>query len=222
MPPRRRVVSRTRVAGTAPATADNRRQRYRDLRQAVIYLESGGFSLRSPQDRPIFSIWRVRYSAPVHSAPVRRWDALSPSYRRRLLGSRALREAARNAKLSVPEYYEIAADLRAARGHRGPGAFPGPAELEGNVFYEVYIAQEYERLPGAALTRSGKLAATSRRTKRAWRTTNTRRGRPQAVGVRMMSLSEALGLAGGAAGAGVEAGESGAELGEEALWDDEW
>lgn len=200
--------------GYAPATTANRRYRHQDLEMVKEYVRSAGFRLRSPQAQDIFSIWKVTLTKPLPRTKRRNWNDLSPSYQKRLLGSKLMQEEAAQYKLSVPRWYELAPDLRSARGHLPAGGFPTPRELKGDVWYEAYIAREYEHKRGYKLV-DGKYAATSRSVDRAWKTTNTRRrDRPIRIGE---SLAAALGMAGEAAG---NAGEALEETGE--LWDDDW
>jgi hypothetical protein len=97
------------------------------------------------------------------------------------------------------------------------GGFPTPQTLKGDVWYEVYLARTYELTKGAK-RRDGKQAATSRRVRHAWKTTNTRRPRSGGAPIRIgESLAAVLGMAGETAG---DAGEALEETGE--LWDDDW
>lgn len=195
---------------------ENRRRRFPTLQMARDYVESAGFSTRSRLDREIYSIWRAELEPAPPPKPARRrsWDELSPSYQRRLRGSRIMREQAELYGMSVPEWYERAPDLRSARGHMPPGGFPVPQVIRGDIWYEVYVARDYQPAR-SAVKRLGVQQATSRRVRRAWRTTNTRRQGDEPTPVRQ-SLAEVLGMAGAAAGMGEQAWE---ETGE--LWDDE-
>ena len=203
--------------GTAPATTANRRHRFTTLRSAEDYVESAGFSVRSKMDQDIFSIWKVTLTRPVPRTKRRSWNDLSPSYQKRLMGSKIMQEQAAQYGLTVPQWYERAPDLRSARGHLPAGGFPTPQTLKGDVWYEVYLARTYELTKGVK-RRDGKQAATSRRVRHAWKTTNTRRSRAGGAPIRIgESLAAVLGMAGEAAG---DAGEALEETGE--LWDDDW
>ncbi len=154
-----REVARTHVAGLGERSPDNFRGAFISLDVAAAYIASAGFTEEDQE------LWRIDRVVVGQRRPTRRrrWDDLRESYQKRLLGSRVMQAEARQAGMTVQEYYEVAPSLKAARGH-GAGQHRGRYEVPNiKVWYEVYIARDYERVPAKTRRRW------SRQAKAAWR-----------------------------------------------------
>ncbi len=137
-----RFTRHERIFGHAPINDENRRQTYdidRDdpqdaLRKAHRYLEDALGT--SAED--LGAIVLVSVSV-LPRTRRRSWAELSPRQKARYAGSRQAKEEARQHGATVEEWYELAPDLKAFRGHAAgrpvKGVFVGQS-------YVTYIAKD--------------------------------------------------------------------------------
>jgi hypothetical protein len=142
----RREVARELVAGSWDAVEpDNFRSIFPAYSQAEGYVtQDVGFMLG---DTFLYAIVRVRFSLLRPTANRRGWDKLKPETRRNYLASKAAQREAQYHQLSVPEWYEVAPDLKAFRRH-AKGRTGAESSTGGAQEFFVYIARDYRMTLG--------------------------------------------------------------------------
>ena len=161
----RREVERTLVRGSWDAVEpDNFRQNFPDQDQAEDYVfNEVGFD---PEDTFLYAIVRVRFESLRATGNRRGWDRLSPQTKKDYLGSSAAQSEAKRHAMSVPQWYEVAPDLKAFRRHAKGRS--GREDATRDLEFVVYVARDYEPVSGAEALRisAGVQAAHARNVER--------------------------------------------------------